>query len=111
MQSNLPEVTPLGINRALCDSKLSALSTRQVLSWGPISIFGTWQGRLLPQQEQNETFILSGRRAQVLGSPDSHDPKGCDKALLPTSLHRSPGGLSFPPWVERDKGRWLGSVF
>lgn len=110
-QPDLPKVTPLGISRALCDSKFNTLSTRQVLSWGLISIFGTWQGRLFPQQEQNETFILSGRRTQVFGSPDSHDPGGCDKAVLPTSRRRPPGGLSFPPWGRGRQGQVIGKHF
>lgn len=62
-------------------------------------------------QEQNETFILSGKRTGVFGSPDSHDPKGSDKVPLPTSNRRHLEGLLFPPWMERDKSRWLESVF
>lgn len=111
-QPDLPKVMPLGTRRAPCGSKFSlTLSTRQALSWGLIRIFGTWQGWFLPQQEQNETFILSGRRTQVFGSPDSHDPKGCHQALLPATHGGPPGGLSFLLGAEGDKGRWSGSVF
>lgn len=105
MQLDLPKVTLLGISRAPCDSEVSALSTRQVLSWSLISIFGTFFNK----NKAKALSYLEGAHESLV--PLIHMISSCDKALLPRSHHIKPGRLLFPPWGGGRQGQVVGKYF